>query len=263
LLRSLLIIILGDVDRLEALRILVAAKSCGESWETVAAISTFRLDFFAHFASGIDHGPRIAAFIDMLAQVFWKRSVIGLSRVTFRRWLLPPAGGLTPTSVVVVAALRSRMAACRSAVSLASALAHMLLPEGRRRVLLIKLNPGPLRVMKCLTHVRIVTTLEYGRNLGDVGHRSPEVPLAYGSEFSVKLTMHGSHALIDPPSVSCASLVLSPPCLMTGIIFVAGVGCGFVFGDRIKLVDGQITIVITFFHHQHLVGDGLLRAFVD
>jgi hypothetical protein len=58
---------LCDADWLEALRILVAAESCGESWETVAAISTFRVDFFAHFAPGIDHGPRIAAFIDMLA----------------------------------------------------------------------------------------------------------------------------------------------------------------------------------------------------
>jgi hypothetical protein len=70
LLRSLLTIILGDADQLEALRVLVAAESCRESWETVAAISTFRLDFFAHFVPGIDHGPRIAVFIDMLAQVF-------------------------------------------------------------------------------------------------------------------------------------------------------------------------------------------------
>jgi hypothetical protein len=86
------------------------------------------------------------------------------------------------------------MATCRSAVSLASALAHVLLPEGRCRVLLIKLNPGPLRVTKCLTHVRIVTTLEYGRNHGDVGHQSPEAPPAYGGKFGVKLAMHGSHA---------------------------------------------------------------------
>jgi hypothetical protein len=60
--------------------------------------------------------------------------MIGLSRVTSWRWLLPPARGLTPASVIVVAALRSRMAACRSAVSLASTFAHALLPEGRRRV---------------------------------------------------------------------------------------------------------------------------------
>jgi hypothetical protein len=39
---------------------------------------------------------------------------------------------------------------------------------------------------------------------------------------------------------------------MIGIIFVAGVGCGFVLGDRIKFNDGQVTIVLAFFHHQHL-----------
>jgi hypothetical protein len=66
--------------------------------------------------------------------------------------------------------------------------------------------------MKRLTHVRIITALEYGRNPGDVGHRSPETPLAYGSEFGVKLAMHRSHALIDPPSVGCASSVPGPPC---------------------------------------------------
>jgi hypothetical protein len=58
--------------------------------------------------------------------------MIGLSRVTLWRWLLPPARGLTPVSVVVVATLRSRMAAYRSTVSLASAFGHALLPEGRR-----------------------------------------------------------------------------------------------------------------------------------
>jgi hypothetical protein len=226
--RSLLTIILGDADRLETLRVLVAAESCGESWETVTAISTLHLDFFAHFAPGIDHRLRIAAFIDMLAQVFWRRPMIGLSRVTSWRWLLPPTRSLTPVSVVVVATLRSRTAACRSAVSLASAFAHVLLLEGRYRVLLIKLNPGPLRVTKSLTHVRIVTALEYGCNPGDVGHRSPEAPLAYGSEFGVKLAMHGSHALIDPPSASCASLVPGLSCLTIGVIFVTSVGYGFV-----------------------------------
>jgi hypothetical protein len=66
----LLTIILGDANRLEALRVLVAAESCGENWETVAAISTFRLNFFTHFSPGINHGPRITVFINMLAQVF-------------------------------------------------------------------------------------------------------------------------------------------------------------------------------------------------
>jgi hypothetical protein len=114
-----------------------------------------------------------------------------------------------------------------------------------------------------LTHIRIVTALKYGRNPGDVGHRSPETPLAYGSEFGVKLAMHGSHTLIDPSSASSASSVLGPPCLTIGINFVAGVGCGLIFGDRIKLVDGQIAIILAFFRHQHLAGDEFLRAYID
>jgi hypothetical protein len=36
MLRSLLAIVLSDADRLEALRVLVAAEPCRESWETVA-----------------------------------------------------------------------------------------------------------------------------------------------------------------------------------------------------------------------------------
>jgi hypothetical protein len=103
--------------------------------------------------------------------------------------------------------------------------------------------------MKCLTHVWIVAALEYGRNPSDVDHRCPEAPLAYGSKFGIKLAMHGSHALIDPPSVSCASPVPGPPFLTTGIIFVAGVSYGLIFGDRIKLVNGQIAIVLVFFRH--------------
>jgi hypothetical protein len=43
--------------------------------------------------------------------------MIGLPRLTPWRWLLPPARGLTPASVVVVAALRSGTAACRSTMS--------------------------------------------------------------------------------------------------------------------------------------------------
>jgi hypothetical protein len=82
LLRSLLAIILGDADRLEALRVLVTAKPCGESRETVAAVSTFCLGYFVLSAPGIDYGPRIASFIDSLVQVFWRRPMIGLPRVT-------------------------------------------------------------------------------------------------------------------------------------------------------------------------------------
>jgi hypothetical protein len=126
--------------------------------------------------------------------------MIGLLRVTPLRLLLPPARGLAPASVVVVVAgLRSRTTASRSAVSLAPALAHVLLPDCRHRVLLIQLDLGPLHVKKCLTHIRIITALEYGRNPGDVGHRSPEALFAYGSEFRVKLAMHRSPALVDPP----------------------------------------------------------------
>jgi hypothetical protein len=136
----------------------------------VIAVSTLCLGYFALSAPGIDYGPRIASFIDSLAQVFWERPMIGLSRVTPWRWLLPPTRGLTPAGVVVVVAtLRSRMAACRSTVSLASAFAHALLSDGGRRVLLIKLNPSPLCVTKCLTHVWIVTTLEYSHYPGNVG----------------------------------------------------------------------------------------------
>jgi hypothetical protein len=77
------------------------------------------------------------------------------------------------------------MAACRSTVSLAAAFAHMFFSDGGCRVLLIELNPCPLRVAKCLMQVWIVTALEYSGYPGDVGHRSSEAPLAYGSEFGV------------------------------------------------------------------------------
>jgi hypothetical protein len=252
LLRSLLTIIFGDADWLEALRVLVAAEPSRESRETVATVSTFCLDFFAHFAPGVDHGPRITAFVDVLAQVFWRRPMIGLARVTPWRWLLPPARGLTPAAVVIVVALRSRTAACRSTMSLAAALAHTLLPERRCWILLIQLDLGPLRVTKCLRHIQIVTALEYSRDPDDVGHQSPEAPLADGSEFSVKLAMHGTHALIDPPSASCTSSVPGPPCLTVGVVLVAGVGCGLIFGDRIKFDDVQVAIILAFFHHLHL-----------
>jgi hypothetical protein len=216
----------------------------------MVAVSTFSFDFFANLAPGVDHGPRIVAFIDVLAQVFWRRPMIGLSWVTSWRWLLPSARGLAPTSVVVVVAgLRSRMAAGRSAVSLAPALVHALLPDGRRRVVLIQLDPGPLRVKKCLMHIRIVTALEYGRNPSDVGHQSPEAPFAYDGEFRVKLMLHRSPALVDPPPPDCAGSIPDPPCLTIGVIFGASVGCDLIFRYIIKFGDGGITISLVFSRH--------------
>jgi hypothetical protein len=47
LLRSLLTVVLGDADRLEALWVLVATETCRESWESVATVGTFSFDFFA------------------------------------------------------------------------------------------------------------------------------------------------------------------------------------------------------------------------
>jgi hypothetical protein len=113
--------------------------------------------------------------------------MIGLSRVASWRWLLPPASGLTPTSivVVVVASLRSRTAACRSTVRLAAAFAHVFFSDGGRRILLIELNPYPLRVAKCLAQVWVITAFEYGSDPSNVGHRGSEAPLAHSGEFSV------------------------------------------------------------------------------
>jgi hypothetical protein len=112
--------------------------------------------------------------------------MIGLSRVASRRWLLPPASGLTPASIVVViAALRLRTAACHSTVSLAAAFAHMFFSDSGHRVLLIELDPCPLRVAKCFMQVWIVTAHKYGGYPSDVGHRSSEAPLAHSGKFGI------------------------------------------------------------------------------
>jgi hypothetical protein len=166
--------------------------------------------------------------------------MIGLPRVTPWRWLLPPARGLAPASVVVVEAwLGPRMSADRLAVALAAALAHALIPNGGRRVMLIQLDPGTLRGKKCLTHIRVITALENGRNPGDVSHRSPDASFAYGGELKVKLAMHTSPALVDPSPPDCASPVPGPPCHTIGVVLVAGVGCDLIFGDRFKLMMGR------------------------
>jgi hypothetical protein len=224
------------------------AETCRESRESIATVSTFGFDFFAGLAPVRDHGPRIAAFIDALAQVFWRKSMIGLSRVTPWWWLLPPARSLTPASVVV-AGLVLRAATCRLAVSLATTLTHALLPDGGRRVVLIQLDPGPLCVQKCLAHIRIMTALENGRHPGDVGHRSPEPPFACGGELRVKLAMHRSPTLVGPPPPDCAGPVPGPPRLTIGVILIAGIGCDLIFGDCFKVNDGKIPIVLAFFCH--------------
>jgi hypothetical protein len=69
LLRSLLAVVLGDADRFEALWILVAAETCRKSRELIATVSTINFDFFTDLAPGGDHGPHVATFIDVLAQV--------------------------------------------------------------------------------------------------------------------------------------------------------------------------------------------------
>jgi hypothetical protein len=67
LLRSLLAVVLGDANGFETLWILVAAETCRESRKSITTVSTFVFDFFAGLAPGRNHGPRIAAFIDVLA----------------------------------------------------------------------------------------------------------------------------------------------------------------------------------------------------
>jgi hypothetical protein len=176
--------------------------------------------------------------------------MIGLSRVTPRRWLLPPARGLAPASVViVVAGLKSRATASRSAVSLASTLTHALLPDGGSWILLIQLDPGPLRVKEHLAHIRIMAALEDGRNPGNVGHRGPETPFAYGDKLRVKLAIHRSPALVGPPSPDCAGPIPGPSRLAIGVVLFAGVGSGLVFRDRFEVNDGKTTIILASFRH--------------
>jgi hypothetical protein len=164
---------------------------------------------------------------------------------------------------VVIAEMVSRAAASRSAVSLTSTLTHALLSDGGRRVVLIQLDPSPLRVEKCLTHLRIVAALENSRHPGDVGHRSPETPFTYGGELRVKLAMHRSPTLVGSPPPDCAGPVPGPPRLTIGIFLIAGIGRDLIFEDRFKVFDGKVPIALAFFGHQHLAGGKLMRIFVD
>jgi hypothetical protein len=108
-----------------------------------------------------------------------------------------------------------------------------------------------------------MAALEDGRHPGDVGHRSPETPLAYAGELRVKLAMHRSPALIGPSPPNCAGPVPGPPCLTIGVVLVASVGRDLIFGDRFKVDDGKIPIVLAFFGHKHLAGGKVMRAFID
>jgi hypothetical protein len=108
-----------------------------------------------------------------------------------------------------------------------------------------------------------MAALEDSRNPGDVGHRSPKPPFADGGELRIELTMHRSPTLVGPPPPDCAGPVSGPPRFTIGVVFVADVGCDLILGDRFKVVDGKIPIVLAFFGHQHLAGGKLMRTFVD
>jgi hypothetical protein len=91
--------------------------------------------------------------------------------------------------------------------------------------------------------------LEDSRYPGDVGHRSPETPLAYGGKLRVELTMHRSPSLVGPPPPDCAGPVPGPPRLTIGVVLVTGVGCDLIFGDCFKVDDGKVPTVLAFVGH--------------
>jgi hypothetical protein len=91
----LLAIILGDPNRLEALRVLVTAEPCCERWKTIPVVGTLCLGYFTLSAPGINYGSHIASFIDSLAQAFWRILMIGKINFVRRfisnlsRWIEP------------------------------------------------------------------------------------------------------------------------------------------------------------------------------
>jgi hypothetical protein len=60
-------IVLGDPNRLEALRVLVIAEPCFERWKVITAVGTLWIGYFMLSASGINYGAHIASFIDFQA----------------------------------------------------------------------------------------------------------------------------------------------------------------------------------------------------
>jgi hypothetical protein len=156
-----------------------------------------------------------------------------------------------------------RTAASRSTASLTSTLIHAFFPDDGHRIVLIQQDPSPLCVEECLTYLWIVAALEDSRYPGDVGHRSPETPLTYGSKLRVELAMHRSPSFISPPPPDCAGPVPGPPRLSIGVVLVIGVGRDLIFGDCFKVVGGKVPTVLAFFGHQHLAGGKVTRAFVD
>jgi hypothetical protein len=161
LLGGLLTIILGDADRLETLRVLVAVESRSERRKTITAVSIVPLSYLAFPSPRVDDGLDVTPVIDLLAKVWLLTWAVGLPHVVRRRWLPPPSGDLTPTrTIVVIAALGSRAIACWSTWGLAPAVSDALVPDERCRGLLVQLDPCPLGVAERLSNGGIVTSLE-------------------------------------------------------------------------------------------------------
>jgi hypothetical protein len=69
LLGGLLTVILGDTDRLETLRVLVAVESHSERRKTIAAVSIVPLGYLAFPSPRVEDWSDIAPLIDLLAKV--------------------------------------------------------------------------------------------------------------------------------------------------------------------------------------------------
>jgi hypothetical protein len=139
---------------------------------------------------------------------------------------------------LIISPLRSRTAACCSTVRLTAAFAHVFFSDGGRRVLLIKLNPCPLRVAKCLAQVWIVAAFEYGSYPSDVGHGTSEAPLSHSGDSASSSRCIDRMRSLTLLRRTARALFLAPSCLTLSVIFVTDVGCGLVFGYHIKCVDG-------------------------